>query len=339
MLKKLLPVFLLIILPASFVYSQSNLESANNYLNNGDKKKASEYFELHLKDNPGDNKVHLQLGYLYYSMGKLDNSLKHFDYVGHNTKNPEEKELSKSAVVNIRDEKAYNSNSIEVYFYNYYDSYQSNYIANLVTHVNFKLGNGFFAGPYLDLYTDTRSTPQLIYNDRFFELGGFFRYNIIKNLFFEFRLGYARQVDLDTSRINIKPMLVYFNRFCDAKVYVDKDSQTPKTSLYMDFYYAAMYDYKYKNAFLQAVLSQVLRFHTGGYSYIENYVVENVQFDSRRLDYNNYFEIGLGLRFKPNLPFFPVIFLEPSYKAYFYGDRKNTFQIKAGFWIYFRNKI
>lgn len=340
MLKRLLPFFLLIILPASAAYSQSLADSGYYYLNAGNKKKASEYFELHLKDNPRDTKIHLQLGYLYYGQGKLSNSLKHFDYVGKHPSSAEEKELSKSASFTIKEELSFTSpRSLDLYFYNYYDSFQDNYIANLVTHVNFRIGKGFFAGPYLDVYTDTRSTRTLIYNDRFVEIGAFFRYHILKNLFFEFRLGYTRQIDLDSSKINIKPMLIYFNRFGDAKVYVAKNSMTSKTSLYIDIYYAAMYDYKYKNAFLQATLQQVLRFHTGGYSYIENYLVENAQFDGRKLDYNNYFEVGIGLRFKPNVMVFPMFFVEPTYKAYFYGDRKNSFQIKAGFWFNFRTKL
>jgi len=160
----------------------------------------------------------------------------------------------------------------------------------------------------------------------------------LKNLFFELRLGYTRQIDLDSSKINIKPMLVYFNRFGDAQVYTSSRS-AKKTSLYMDIYYAAMYDYKYKNAFLQASFQQVLRFGTGGYSYVENYLLQTVQFDGRKLDYNNYFEVGAGIRFKPNVMVFPVIFVEPTYKAYFFGDRKNSFQIKAGFLFNFRTKI
>jgi hypothetical protein len=56
---------------------------------------------------------------------------------------------------------------------------------------------------------------------------------LLKNLLFEFRLGYAREIDLDTSRINIKPMLIYFNRLGDAKIYVNKNSAS-KTSLYLD---------------------------------------------------------------------------------------------------------
>ncbi len=130
-------------------------------------------------------------------------------------------------------------------------------------------------------------------------------------------------------------MLVYFNRFGDAKVYVGSKSSS-KTSMYLDIYYAAMYDYKYKNAFLQGMLQEVLRFHTGGYSYVENYLFQAGQFDGRKLDYNNYFEVGTGIRFKPNIMVFPVLFVEPTYKMYFFGDKKNSFQIKAGFVFNYR---
>ncbi|MBZ0201704.1 MAG: tetratricopeptide repeat protein [Ignavibacteria bacterium] len=318
----------------------SDLDSGYYYLNSGNKTKAAIFFEQHLKSNPKDTKIHLQLAYIYYDQKKYANALTHFDYVGKHSTNSDERQLSKSASLTLREDLAFNSpRSLDLYFYNYYDSFQENYIANLVTHVNFRIGKGFFAGPYLDVYTDTRSSKTLVYNDRFVEIGGFFRYHVLNNLFFEFRLGYTRQIDLDSSKINIKPMVVYYNRFGDAKLYLSKGSSSSKTSLYMDIYYAAMYDYKYKNAFLQASLTQALRFHTGGYSYIENYLVENAQFDSRRLDYNNYFEVGLGLRFKPNVMVFPVFFVEPSYKAYFFGDRKNSFQIKAGFWFNFRTKL
>lgn len=320
------------------VYSsaQSYADSGYYYYNNGNKTKAAQFFELHLKEKPRDTKTRMQLAYIYYDKKNYKNSLKHFDYVGSHTTDSQEKEQSKSASLVLREELAGTSKrSIDLYFYNFYDSFQENYIANLVGHVNFKLGPGFYAGPYLDVYTDSRSTKTLVYNDRFVEIGLFFRYFIMKNLFFEARLGYTRQIDLDSNKINIKPMLVYFNRFGDAKVYVGSRSSS-KTSMYLDIYYAAMYDYKYKNAFLQGMLQEVLRFHTGGYSYVENYLFQAGQFDGRKLDYNNYFEVGTGLRFKPNIMVFPVLFIEPTYKMYFFGDKKNSFQIKAGFVFNYR---
>jgi hypothetical protein len=321
------------------VTNVSYADSGYYYYNNGNKTKAAQFFELYLKEKPRDTKTRMQLAYIYYDQKKYKNSLKHFDVVGRYTTDSQEKEQSKSASLVLREELAGTSKrSVDLYFYNLYDSFQENYIANLVGHFNFRLGPNFYAGPYLDVYTDSRSTKAVVYNDRFVELGIFFRYYIMKNLFFEGRLGFTRQIDLDSNKINLKPMLVYFNRFGDAKVYVASKSAS-KTSMYLDIYYAAMYDYKYKNAFLQGMLQQVLRFHTGGYSYVENYLFESGQFDGRRLDYNNYFELGTGIRFKPNVMVFPVIFLEPTYKVYFFGDKKNSFQIKAGFVFNFRSAL
>lgn len=322
------------------VTSVSNGDSAYYYYNNGNLTRAAQLFELHLKDNPRDVKARLQLAYIYYGKKQYENALKHFEIAGKYATDAKDKEAAKSAVLVLKEQLAGTSkSSLDIYFYNFYDSFQENYIANLVGHLNFRLGPGLYAGPYLDVYTDSRSSKALIYNDRFVELGLFMRYNILDNLFFEGRIGYTRQIDLDSNKINLKPMLVYFNRFGDAKVYVAKGSNTPKTSFYMDFYYAAMYDYKYKNAFVQGTMQQVLRFHTGGYSYFENYLVESGQFDGRKLDYNNYFEVGTGVRFKPNLLVFPILFVEPTYKMYFYGDRKGSFQVKAGFLLNFRTKL
>ena len=320
--------------------SLSSGDSAYYYYNNGNLTRAAQLFELHLKDNPRDVKARLQLAYIYYGKKQYENALKHFEIAGKYATDPKDKEAAKSAVLVLKEQLAGTSkSSMDIYFYNFYDSFQENYIANLVGHLNFRLGPGLYAGPYLDVYTDSRSSKALIYNDRFVELGLFMRYNILDNLFFEGRIGYTRQIDLDSNKINLKPMLVYFNRFGDAKVYVAKGSTSSKTSFYMDFYYAAMYDYKYKNAFVQGTMQQVLRFHTGGYSYFENYLVESGQFDGRKLDYNNYFEIGTGVRFKPNLLVFPILFVEPTYKVYFYGDRKGSFQVKAGFLLNFRTKL
>lgn len=323
-----------------FSYSQSsNLDSGYYFLNQGNKKLATQIFENHLKENPKDNKIHMQLGYIYYDQRKLDKSYQQFYYVGKHSTDPSDVEKSRSASFIIKEELAsVAKTSLDLYFYNFYDSYQDNYIANLVGHYNFKIAPQFYTGFYLDVYTDTRSKPELIYNDRFVELGGFFRYSLLRNLLLEFRIGYAKEIDLDTSRINLKPMLIYFNRLGNAKVYVNSNSPE-KTSLYLNMYYAAMYDYKYKNAFLQVTFQEVLRFGIQGYSYMESYLVEYAQFDSRKLDYNNYVEVGTGLKYHPNIVYFPSLFIEPTYKAYFYGERKNSFQLKAGFEFIFKTPL
>jgi hypothetical protein len=340
MLKSTVFIGYLLLFFAAVSYPQmSRLDSGYYYLNQGNNKKAIKIFENHLKENPRDNKIHLQLGYIYYSQNKLDRSLKHFRYVGKHSTDDADLETSRSASFVIREELAAKAKTaLDIYFYNFYDSYQENYIANFIGHYNFRIAPRFYTGFYIDLYTDSRSKPGLIYNDRFIELGGFLRYNLLKNLFIEFRLGYAREIDLDKSSINVKPMLVYFTRFGEAKVYVGRKA-TSKISTYIDLYYAAMYDYKFKNTFLQAAFQEVLRFHTGGYSYMESYLVQYGQFDSRKLDYNNYAEVGTGLRYHPNLVYFPSLFVEPTYKIYFYGQMKNSFQIKAGFQFIFKTPL
>lgn len=346
MYKKLLLSVVFALFNTAILYSQSvNLDSAYYFLNQGDSKTAGIIFENHLKLNPKDTKVRLQLGYLYYNQKNYKKSLSNFEYVGRYSTDSKDVETSRSAAYVIKEQLALNApRSLDIYFYNFYESHQDNYIANLVTHYNFKMAPQFYTGLYADVYTDSRSKPDLIYNDRFVELGGFLRYDFFKNLFVEFRLGYARKLNQDSSVINIKPMLVYFNRLGEGKIYVNKTSDS-KTSLFIDLYYAMMYDYKYKNAFAQATFQEVARFHTGGYSYVESYLVQYAQFDSRKYDYNNYVEFGTGLRFKPNIPIFPILFIEPTAKIYFYKDvntgviKENTLQIKAGFEFIFRTPL
>lgn len=316
MLKRLLPIFLLLLAVfSSFCFSQG-IAGNETYRNSSSFDFGKNEVSLRLKDK--ENK---RIGNYSY--------LPETEATGLSSGNSEQSTgLDLSGSFALKQKSSKSKKYLDIYFHNFYDSFQENYIANLIGHVHFGIGPDFFLGPYLDVYADSRSTKALIYNDRFVEIGFFMRYYLMKNLFFEGRIGYTRQIDLDSNKINFKPMLVYFNRFGDAKLKADKNS---KTSLYLDIYYAAMYDYKYRNAFLQGMLQQVIRFHTKGYSYVENYLFESGQFDGRKVDYNNYFEVGTGIRFKPNVMDFPVIFLEPTYKIYFFGDRKNSFQIKAGF--------
>jgi hypothetical protein len=319
--------------------SQSLADSGYYYLNQGNKALAAKYFEEYLKDNPNDNKVHLQLGYMYYDDKKYSKSLQNFSYVGTHSNDQKDIETSKSAAYIIKEEMSFSApRSMDMYFYSFYDSYQENYIANFVGHYNFRLAPLFYTGFYFNTYTDTRSRPNLIYNDRYVELGGFLRYNFLKNLFLEFRMGYAREIDLDKSSINMEPLLVYFNRIGDARVYVSSPSSS-KTDFYLDMYYAALYDYKFQNAFGQIALQEVLRFHTGGYSYMESYLDQEVDIDSRKVFYNNYAQVGTGLRYHANIPVFPVIFIEPAYRTYFYGGMKNSFTFRAGFQFIFRTPL
>lgn len=320
MLKKLLPIFLFFFVFSTILYSQENSGLFDDNLKLTDN---SGKFTLHSDRNTkfNSNKVvndKINLSLSEDNLNKTDNLFYH-----------------SPAVLKLKESTSKaKKRHIDVYFHNFYDSYQENYIANFIGHVLFGVGPGFFVGPYLDVYADSKSTKTLIYNDRFVEIGFFLRYFFFKNLYFEGRIGYTRQIDLDSNKINFKPMLVYFYRFGEP-VFKRTKTTDPKTSMYLDIYYAAMYDYKYKNAFLQGILTQALRFSMKGYSYFENYLFQSGQFDGRKVDYNNYVEIGTGVRFKPNMLVGPVIFVEPTYKVYFYGDRKNSFQIKAGFLLNF----
>jgi hypothetical protein len=321
MLKKLLPIFLFFIFFSSIITAQDNINSEKNQFASLYKNTEKSGISLKLKPSYSEN-------YTVSAGNPLKLKSKNITQrEGDKTFNPIDLRLKGSTAKK-------NKKYIDIYFHNFYDSYQENYIANLIGHVHFGVGPGFFVGPYLDVYADSRSSKALIYNDRFVEIGFFLRYYFFTNLYFEGRIGYTRQIDLDSNKINFKPMLVYFYRFGEP-VFKRTKSTDPKTSMYLDIYYAAMYDYKYKNAFLQGILTQALRFSLKGYSYFENYLFESGQFDGRKVDYNNYFEIGTGVRFKPNMLAGPVIFVEPTYKVYFFGDKKNSFQIKAGFLLNF----
>lgn len=322
---------------------KSDLDSAYLYMNAGNTRRAAEKFETYLASNPTDSKVHLQLGYIYYAQNKLDQALRHFDYAAKHSLDPSDVETARSAVLTIREQRAYYAkSSLDLYLYSYYDTFQENFISNFVGHYNYKINPRLYTGLYLDVYTDTRSKPGIIFNDRFVEIGGFLRYHLMDNLFFENRIGYVTEIDSHKSSINLKALLVYFNRFGEGRNYVGRNAAS-KTSLFLDIYYAAMYDYKFRNAFLQGSFQEVLRFHTGGYSYFDNYLVQYAQFDSRKLDYNNYFEVGAGIRYHPNIMYFPTIFVEPTYKIYFFGNKpgtiQNSFQVKAGLQFIFRTKL
>ena len=174
-----LVLFLLI----NITKAQSLADSGYYYLNKGDKGQAEKFFESYVKENPTDTKIRLQLGYMYYDEHKYSNALQNFRYVGDHSNDQKDVEASKSAVMVIKEEMAFFApRSVDLYFYNFYDSYQKNYIANFIGHLNFRVAPMFYTGFYVNVYTDSRSTPTNIYNDRYLELGGFLRYNFLKNL-------------------------------------------------------------------------------------------------------------------------------------------------------------
>ena len=132
--------FLIIIFAVRSVDSQSLADSGYYFLNQGNKKLAAKYFEDYLKENPKDNKIRMQLGYMYYDSKQYSKSLQNFRYVGSHSSDQKDVETSKSAAFIIKEEMSfYAPRSMDMYFYSFYDSYQENYIANFVGHYNFKI--------------------------------------------------------------------------------------------------------------------------------------------------------------------------------------------------------
>ncbi len=311
------------------------LDTAYHMLDRKDVKDAIPLFEAHIKQYPMDTQVWTQLAYIYDEQGNYSKAYQYFRYVSINAKDPKEKEAAEVSAQVERDKMNANAKrSIEMYVTSYYDTYQKNYITALTAFYKFRLSNEVFVGPYLDVSTDSKSTPSNILNDRYIELGLFGRFYALPNLYLELRTGYVHEFDLDTSKINVSPRIVYGTRFGSGLDYITANPQK-KTGLFMDLYAVASYETKYDNSFLQVGLTQAFRNNIKGYSYIDFYTLQNLTLDSRRLDYNNDLEIGLGVRYKPNLIYFPQFFIEPTYKIYLIKDalgnkRPATFQVKIG---------
>jgi len=330
-------------------YSSSNnddLNEAYNALNSGNTTKAIDIFESHLKTHPDDTKIYLQLAYIYDQKRNYNKAIEYFDYVARNSKNADEVDKAKQSAVILRQMKAYNSfRSLEIYFYNVYDSYYQNYISNFLGHLNFKMSKYVDYGLYGDIYMDARSKKTNILNDRYLEGGGFMRFKFSNNIGLECRLGYYRELDLEKSGVNFKPILYMGTRFGESPFYLSRKTKTE--NFYFDIYSTELYDSKYKNLFAQLQLKEVLRYMTGGYSYLEFYLMQMVQADSRQLSYNNYGEASIGLSFKPNMMNFPALFIEGTNRInfvddkgnYFQGEMKSIFQFKAGFIINFNTAL
>lgn len=324
-----------------------DLNEAYSALNIGNTEKAIKIFEAYANTHPDDTKIYLQLAYLYDKEKNYSKAIEYFDYVATNSNNRDEVDRAKQSGVIIRQMLAYKSfRSMNIYFYNVYDSYYQNYISNFVGHVNFKMSKYVFYGFYGDVYLDARSKKEYILNDRYLEAGGFMKFNFSNNIALEVRLGYYRELDLDKNGVNFKPILSMGTRFGDSPFYLSRKN-TKTENFYFDIYSTELYDSKYKNLFAQLQLKEVLRYMTGGYSYLEFYLMQTAQADSRQLDYNNYGEISIGLSFKPNLANFPAIFIEGTNRInfvdskgnYFKGEMKSIFQFKAGFIINFNSAL
>jgi hypothetical protein len=311
------------------------------FVNKGELSSAINIFEKYKLRHPSNTKIPLQLGYLYNDTKNYSKALEEFEYVKSKSKDREELDKSSQSAYYLKDMLINNSSrSTDLYFYNIYDSYQDNYISNLIGHLNFKVWKNAFIGPYADIYLDAKSKTGHILNDRYTEVGGFFKYRFTDFLGFELRTGFVHEIDYDKNSFNYKPILNAGTRLGNPLPYLSFQN-TKKTYLYLDVYSSGLYDYKFRNLFGQFQLKEVLRYLTGGFSYFEFYLSQATLADSKQLDYNNYIEAGGGITFKPNSMNFPAIFLEATNKTffvdqsgiYFGGSMKNTFQVKAGFLI------
>ena len=152
---------------------------------------------------------------------------------------------------------------------------------------------------------------------------------------FELRLGYVREIDFKKNSFNVKPILAFGMRVGDSKSYSGSNNMK-KDYLFLDIYSTLLYDYKFRNIFGQVNLRETIRYLTGGYSFIDFYLGQNILGDTKQLSYNNYGEILAGVGFKPSIINFPVLFTEVSNKFYWISDNpKNSFQVKAGFLLTF----
>jgi hypothetical protein len=312
------------------------LDSAYHMLDRKDVKGAIPLFEAHIKQYPMDTQIWTQLAYIYDEQGQYSKSYQYFRYVSINSKDPKEKEGAEVSAQVMKDKMNANAKrSIDISVTSYYDTYQKNYITGLTAYYKFRLSPEVFVGPYLDVYTDSKSAPGNILNDRYIELGLFGRFYALPNLYLELRTGWVHEFDIDTSKISVSPRIVYGTRFGSALDYITANPTT-KTGIFMDLYAVASYETKYDNSFLQVGLTEAFRNNIKGYSYLDFYTLQNLTLDSRRLDYNNDLEVGAGVRYKPNLIYFPLFFIEPTYKFYLIKDalgnkRTPTFQVKIGF--------
>lgn len=326
----------------SYLSTSSDDEELNKgylLMNKGETEAAILVFEKYKSQHPTDFRISSQLGYLYSSLKDYKKAINEFSYVYSGSKNMEEIDNSAQSMFYLKDLQINSSSrSLNIYFHNLYDSYQDNYISNFVGHVNFKLWKNAFTGPYADVYMDARSNSNRIFNDRYVEAGGFFRYRFAEFIGFELRTGFVNEIDYKKTSFNYKPILYLGTRVGNPLEYLDHKNKK-STYVYLDVYSSGLYDYKFRNVFGQVLFKEVFRKLTGSFSYVELYLSQNILADSKQLDYNNYFEFAGGLTFKPNIMNFPVLFLEATNKTYFVGREgkyfrgpmKNTFQIKAGF--------
>lgn len=333
-------IIVLLILISGTLFSQiytPELDSAYKLLHKQDYKGSIPLFESHIKQYPQDTKVWMQLAYIYDHVEQYSKSYQYFDHVSKNSQDPKEKEQAEISAAVMKDKmNRYSKRTIDFDVQSYYDSYQKNYITGLQAYYKFMLSKEVYVGPYLEVYTDSKSEPGNILNDRYIELGLFGRFYALSTpvLYFELRTGYVHEFDFDTSKISVSPRVVFGTRIGEGLNYISANAKK-KTGIFMDIFTVASYETKYKNGFSQTGITEAFRSNIKGYSYIDFFAVQYLTLDTRRLDYNNNIEIGAGIKYKPNLIYFPTFFVQPTYKFYLIKDsqgnkRKGTFQIKAG---------
>ena len=323
------------------------LNKGYDFINKKQYNEAISVFKTYLITNPRDTRINMQLGYLYSETKNYESAYSRFTYVSENSKDPEEVDKSRTSMWYMRELMVKNARtSFDLYFHNFYESYYKNYISNLLTHLNFRLTKNIFAGLYAETYLDSKSNSETIYNDRFFDVGGFSKVQLTDYMNFELRIGYVREIDFKKNSLSFKPILSLGTRLGKASFYKFSKSSTTE-NFYFDIYGVGLYDYKFRNVFAMLQLKEVLRYLTGGYSYLEFYLKQEFSLDSEKKDYNNYGDLGAGIAFKPNLVNFPVLFAEAVSRNYLVdengkylnGNFKSIFQVRAGFLIYFNTKL
>lgn len=328
------------------------LNRGKDFKSKGMYSEAINAYNQYLITKPQDAAVHKELGILYDATNKYENAYKSFGNVMQYSNSVDEIDNATLSRYYMRDKMIQNSVvSLDVYFYNYYDTYYENYVGQFLTHLNVKLAKGIYVGPYIDTYFDSRSTPENILNDRYFEIGAFAKFNITDWMAFELRSGYVREIDFKKSTFNVKPILTMGKRIGNPTNYNLRRSQDTE-SFYYDIYVSALYDHKFKNIFLNWQNKEALRFMLGGYSYFEFYLKQEIAADTKGFDYNNYLDFGAGVTFKPNIQSFPVLFVEGVYRnffvstdpntnepVYFSGDLRSFFTVRAGFLLYYNTKL
>jgi len=228
--------------------NNDNLNKAYSLMNQGFKDAAIPYFEQYLITNPSDTKIQMQLGYLYYEMKQYSRSKERFQYVANNSMFEVEKTQALNSIKTIDDMNRSTKipQIVDIYFYNTYDSYQQNYISNFLGKYGFEIARSTSVGFYGDVYLDSKSNKENILNDRYVEGGAYIKYNINNNMSLELRAGYVSQFDREKQGFNFKPIFSFGNTFNAPPVFMAPNS-SKREWLYLQFYGAALYDYKYRN--------------------------------------------------------------------------------------------